>query len=113
MYPTDRSYSKDHEWISVDGEHAVVGITDFAQQELGDIVYVELPKIGAKVKAVSEIFAPLTGTVVKANESLDRNPETANQDPHGEGWYCKLQLTNPSELEGLMNAAAYEELIGG
>ena len=125
MYPTDRSYSKDHEWISVDGEHAVVGITDFAQQELGDIVYVELPKIGVQVKvgevlgtiesvkAVSEIFAPLTGTVVEANESLDGNPEAVNQDPHGEGWYCKLQLANPGELEALMDAAAYEELIGG
>ena len=125
MYPTDRSYSKDHEWITVEGDHAVVGITDFAQQELGDIVYVELPKIGAEVKAgdvlgtiesvkaVSEIFAPLTGTVVEANESLDGKPETANQDPHGEGWYCKLKLANRGELETLMDAAAYEELIGG
>ena len=125
MYPTGRSYSKDHEWITVEGDHAVVGITDFAQQELGDIVYVELPKVGAEVKAgdvlgtiesvkaVSEIFAPLTGTVVEANESLDAKPETANQDPHGEGWYCKLKLANRGELETLMDAAAYEELIGG
>jgi len=125
MYPTDRSYSKDHEWITVEGDQAVVGITDFAQQELGDIVYVELPKIGAQVKtgdvlgtiesvkAVSEIFAPLTGTVVEANESLDGNPESVNQDPHGAGWYCKLQLANPDELETLMDAAAYEKLIGG
>jgi glycine cleavage system H protein len=125
MYPTDRSYSKDHEWIAVEGDQVVVGITEFAQKELGDIVYVELPKIGAEVKAgdvlgtiesvkaVSEIFAPLTGRVVAANESLDDKPETANLDPHGEGWYCKLQLADRSELASLMDAEAYVELIGG
>ena len=125
MYPTDRRYSKDHEWIVVDGNHAVIGITDFAQQELGDIVYVELPQAGAQVKigevlgtigsvkAVSEIFAPLGGTVVETNETLDATPETINRDPHGGGWYCKLELKDPAEIEQLMDASGYEKLIGG
>jgi len=125
MYPTDRRYSKDHEWIAVDGDTATVGITDFAQQELGDIVYVELPHAGQQVKAgdvlgtiesvkaVSEVFAPIAGTVVEGNETLDGSPETANQDPHGEGWYCKLRLSDPAEVEALMDAPGYEKLIGG
>ena len=123
MYPTDRSYSKDHEWVIVDDEIAVVGITEFAQKELGDIVYVEMPEKGRQfksgdvlgtiesVKAVSEIYAPVSGTVVEANETLDASPETANSDPHGEGWYCKIRLSNPAELERLMNAAGYQELV--
>ena len=124
MYPTDRRYSKDHEWIAVDGDRARIGITDFAQKELGDIVYVELPQSGSQVKAgdvlgtiesvkaVSEIFAPLSGTVVEANEALDAAPESVNSDPHGEGWYCTLQLSDSSELESLMDAAAYEGSLG-
>ena len=125
MYPKDRRYSKDHEWIAIDGEQAVLGITDFAQQELGDIVYVELPQPGQEVrvgdvlgtiesvKAVSEIFAPLAGTVVEGNAKLDENPQSVNQDPHGEGWYCKLKLADPVAAEELMDAEGYLELIGG
>ncbi len=122
MYPTDRKYSKEHEWIKIDGDTATVGITDFAQKELGDIVYVELPEKGKQVgkddvlgtiesvKAVSEIFAPVSGTVVEANEALDGSPETVNEDPHEAGWYCKLQLSDPGELEGLLDAEAYRQL---
>ncbi len=124
MYPTDRRYSKEHEWIVVDGDSVTIGITDFAQQELGDIVYVELPQAGQEVKAgdvmgtiesvkaVSEIFAPLGGKVVEGNEGLDTTPETVNSDPHGKGWYCKMELSDPSEIETLMDAAGYEKLIG-
>ncbi len=125
MYPTDRRYSKDHEWITVDGDEAVLGITDFAQKELGDIVYVELPRTGQQVKvgdvigtiesvkAVSEILAPVGGTVVDANQSLDGQPETVNDDPHGAGWYCKLKLVDPAEVDGLLDAKAYGKLIEG
>jgi len=123
MYPTDRRYSKDHEWIAVDGQVALVGITDFAQQELGDIVYVELPQNGQQVKvgdvlgtiesvkAVSEILAPVAGTVVDANQELDGKPETVNEDPHGSGWYCKLQLADAAEVDSLLDAEAYQKLI--
>jgi glycine cleavage system H protein len=125
MYPTDRRYSKDHEWIVVEGEEAVIGITDFAQQELGDIVYVELPQVGQEVKAgdvvgtiesvkaVSEIFAPVAGTVLEGNQALDETPEAVNQDPHGNGWYCKLRLADPAELETLLDADGYQKLLGG
>ncbi len=121
MYPTDRHYSKEHEWIQVDGGEATLGITDFAQDQLGDIVYVELPEVGARleagdvlgtiesVKAVSEIYSPVSGKVTAANAELDANPELVNSDPHGRGWYCKVQLAEPAEIEGLMEAAAYEE----
>jgi glycine cleavage system H protein len=123
MYPTDRLYSKDHEWVVVKDDQAVIGITDFAQQELGDIVYVELPQTGQQVrmgevlgtiesvKAVSEIFAPLGGTVVEANQALDASPESVNQDPHGDGWYCKLELADTAEVEKLLDASGYEQLI--
>lgn len=123
MYPTDWRYSKDHEWIRLDGDSVQIGITDFAQQELGDIVYVELPEAGTEVKAgdtlgtiesvkaVSEIFAPVSGTVESANESLDEAPESINQAPHGDGWYCTIKLANASELDDLMDAASYEKLI--
>ncbi len=122
MYPTDRRYSEDHEWIAVDGEVAVVGITDFAQQELGDIVYVELPASGQQVKAgdvlgtiesvkaVSEILAPVAGTVVDSNQELDAKPEAVNEDPHGSGWYCKLRLANAAEVDSLLDAEAYQKL---
>ena len=123
MYPTDWRYSKDHEWIRLDGDSVQIGITDFAQQELGDIVYVELPEAGTEVKAgdtlgtiesvkaVSEIFAPVSGTVESANESLDEAPESINEAPHGDGWYCTIKLANASELDDLMDAASYEKLI--
>jgi glycine cleavage system H protein len=124
MYPTDRHYSKEHEWVAVDGDTARVGITDFAQQELGDIVYVELPEPGLEVrvgevlgtiesvKAVSEIYAPLGGVVVNANESLDGRPELVNSDPHGDGWYCTLRIADPDEVGALMDAEAYVKTIG-
>ncbi len=123
MYPTDRHYSKDHEWIQVDGETATIGITEFAQSELGDIVYVELPEKGKQVqqgdvlgtiesvKAVSEIYAPLTGTVAETNEALDDRPEAVNADAHGEGWYCKMTIGEPGEVDALMDATAYEESV--
>jgi len=123
MYPTDRRYSKEHEWLS-DGDEAMLGITDFAQAELGDIVYVELPEAGTEfktgdvlgtiesVKAVSEIFAPVAGTVVEPNAALDTAPETINSDPHGDGWYCKIRPADAAEVAALMDAAAYTELIG-
>ena len=122
MFPTDRKYTKEHEWIRADGETATLGITEFAQRELGDIVFVELPEkdkqvareevLGTieSVKAVAEVFAPASGTVVEVNADLDGSPELLNQDPHDKGWYCKLQLSDPSELDGLMDAAAYEKL---
>ena len=124
MYPTDRRYSKDHEWIVVEGEKATIGVTDFAQGELGDIVYVELPEVGSQaksgeslgtvesVKAVSEIFAPLAGTVLEGNPTLDDTPETVNQDPHGDGWYCRLRLADPAEIEKLLDADGYDKLLG-
>ena len=123
MYPTDWRYSKDHEWIRLDGDSVQIGITDFAQQELGDIVYVELPESGTEVKAgdtlgtiesvkaVSEIFAPVSGTVESANEALDEAPESINKAPHGDGWYCTIKLADASELDKLMDAASYEKLI--
>ena len=123
MYPTDWRYSKDHEWIRPDGDSVQIGITDFAQQELGDIVYVELPESGTEVKAgdtlgtiesvkaVSEIFAPVSGTVESANEALDEAPESINKAPHADGWYCTIKLADTSELDELMDAASYEKLI--
>jgi glycine cleavage system H protein len=123
MYPTDWRYSKDHEWVRRDGDAVQIGITEFAQEELGDIVYVELPETGREikagdtlgtiesVKAVSEIFAPVSGTVESANESLDESPETVNTDPHGDGWYCTIRLSNPGELDELLDADGYQKLI--
>ena len=123
MVPTDLRYSKEHEWIRVEDGVATLGITDFAQQELGDIVYVELPETGASfeqgqvlgtvesVKAVSEIYAPLGGEVVEVNAALTDTPETLNSDPHGEGWLCKLRVGDAAQVDTLMDAAAYEQLI--
>jgi glycine cleavage system H protein len=124
MYPADRRYSKDHEWVAVEGDRARIGITDFAQQELGDIVYVELPASGREVragdvlgtiesvKAVSEIYAPVGGVVVERNDALGERPETVNADPHGAGWYCTLRMDDPSAAGALLDAAAYGELVG-
>ena len=122
-YPTQFKYSKDHEWIQVKGDVATVGITDYAQHELGDVVFVELPAVGAKVtsgktfgsvesvKAVSEIYAPASGEVTEANGALVKQPEAINTDPHGAGWLIKVKLANPAELGALMDAAAYEAFI--
>jgi len=122
-YPKDRRYTKEHEWMDVKGDLATIGITDHAQHELGDVVFVELPKPGAKVetgksfgtvesvKAVSEIYAPAAGEVIEANGELQNAPEKINSDPHGAAWLIKVRLTTAAELSGLMDAAAYEAYI--
>jgi glycine cleavage system H protein len=122
-YPTQYRYTKDHEWIDVKGDAATIGITDYAQAELGDVVFVELPAVGAaitsgktfgsieSVKAVSELFAPATGAVTEANTALKDKPETVNTDPHGAAWLIKVKLSNPAEINTLMDAAAYQTFI--
>jgi len=123
MYPSHLRYTKEHEWLLVSGETGTLGITDFAQKELGDIVYVELPEVGKQVspgdtlgtiesvKAVSEVYAPVGGTVVEVNGALSDKPETVNSDPHGGGWICRLRLADPGEAERLLDASAYRELV--
>lgn len=122
-YPTQYRYTKDHEWIETKGDMATIGITDYAQHELGDVVFVELPAKGASletgktfssvesVKAVSEIYAPASGHVMEANTLLQNKPETINSDPHGGGWLVKVKLSNPAEVNGLMDAAGYEAYV--
>ncbi len=122
-YPSDYRYTNEHEWVRIEGDVATVGITDYAQHELGDVVYVELPKPGAKlnagqsfgtvesVKAVSDIYAPVSGEVTEVNSALTSTPETVNKDPHGAAWLIKLKLSSSAELSKLMNAAAYEAFI--
>ena len=124
MYPENLRYTKEHEWVLVEGDTATVGITDHAQKELGDIVYVDLPKAGASVqagktlgsvesvKAVSDIYSPLTGEVAEINELLSSAPEKLNEDPHGAAWLVRLKLTAPEEAGQLMNAADYQVYIG-
>jgi len=119
--PDDLHYSKDHEWVRVEGNIAVVGITDYAQDSLGDVVYVELPKAGDEfaanesfgsvesVKAVSEVFSPVSGEIVGINEALADEPEMVNQDPYGKGWMIRVQLSNPGEVDSLLTAAEYED----
>ena len=121
--PEDLHYSKDHEWVRVDGDQAIIGITDYAQNSLGDVVYVELPKADDEfaanesfgsvesVKAVSEVFTPVTGVVVKINESLADEPETVNSDPYGDGWLIRIRMTNPSERDDLLDVAAYKQVL--
>ena len=123
MYPDDYRYTKEHEWIKKENSEAIVGITTYAQKELGDIVYVELPAIGKKfamgeafgsiesVKAVSEIYAPLEMEIVSVNSTVGDQPELINQDPHGKGWLVKVKLGNNSDLDSLLSASEYEELI--
>ncbi len=122
-YPTKYRYTKDHEWIDATGETATIGITDYAQQELGDVVFVELPAAGGQVtagktfgsvesvKAVSELYSPANGSVIEANSALQAKPETINTDPHGTGWLVKVKLVSPADLNSLMDAAAYEAYI--
>lgn len=122
MYPSELKYTKDHEWIKVDGGHASVGITDFAQRQLGDVVFVELPDVGRQlkqgeafgtiesVKAVSELFAPVSGEVVAVNTDLGSHPEAVNAKPH-EAWMIRLRPSNSSEMAGLLDAAGYSELV--
>jgi glycine cleavage system H protein len=121
-YPTDRKYTKEHEWIQTNGNAATIGITDYAQQSLGDIVFVETPKAGAEltagkpfgtvesVKAVSDLFAPASGTVNEVNAELATSPENVNKDPHG-SWMVKITLKNPGELDRLLSAADYEKFV--
>lgn len=121
--PAELKYTKDHEWAKVDGNLVVVGITDYAQDHLGDVVMVELPKVGQAVtahkafgtvespKSVSDLFAPVSGKVTRINGALDDNPEKVNQDCYGDGWICELEVSDPSELAALLDAAAYEAFL--
>jgi glycine cleavage system H protein len=123
-FPENLKYTKDHEWVKIDGQTATVGITDFAQGELGDIVYVEIESKGEDldhevvfgtveaVKTVSDLFMPLSGTVLEVNPSLQSNPECVNKDPYGEGWMIKIQIKNPAELTSLLSVADYKALVG-
>ncbi len=122
--PAELKYTKDHEWIKIDGDVATVGITDFAQSELGDIVYVEVDTLDEElekeavfgtveaVKTVSDLFLPLTGEIIEFNESLEDEPEKVNSDPYGDGWMVKIRFTNPDEVEELLSDADYKELVG-
>jgi glycine cleavage system H protein len=123
-FPEELKYSKDHEWIRVEGDYGIIGITAFAQGELGDIVYVDINTIGKTlaqeavfgsveaVKTVSDLFMPVSGEVLEQNTALDNTPEAVNNDPYGTGWMVKIKITNPSELDALMDSAAYRQLIG-
>jgi len=121
-FPANLRYTKDHEWIRLDGNIATIGITDFAQSELGDIVYVDIAagqSLQAEdvfgtveaVKTVSDLFAPVAGTIIEINPALEKQPELVNTDPYGEGWMIKVTVNNPAEVNGLMDAAAYQNLI--
>lgn len=121
--PANLKYTKDHEWISVDGDVATIGITDFAQSELGDIVFVEIETVGETldqeevfgsveaVKTVSDLFMPVSGEIIEFNTALESNPEAVNSNAYGEGWMIKVKMTNTSELDGLLDAAAYQALV--
>lgn len=122
--PANLKYTRDHEWVSVDGDVATVGITDFAQSELGDIVYVEIETVGESidheevfgsveaVKTVSDLFMPISGEIIEFNENLESNPESVNSDPYGEGWMIKVKMSDTSELDGLMSSEEYADHIG-
>jgi glycine cleavage system H protein len=123
--PDDLRYSTDHEWIRVEGGRVTIGITDYAQDALGDVVFVDLPEVGAIVeasasisevestKSVSDIYAPVSGTIAEVNADLGDAPERLNEDPYGEGWICVIELTDPSQVDGLLTAADYRELVEG
>ena len=123
--PADLLYSSDHEWIAVDGSRARIGITDYAQDALGDVVYVQAPTLGAKVsagdsfsevestKSVSDIYAPVSGTVVAVNDELANTPDAPNSDPYGAGWICEIEMSNPADVDGLLDATGYQALIDG
>lgn len=122
--PSELKYTKDHEWIKIDGDIATVGITDFAQGELGDIVYVEVETVGEEleqeevfgtveaVKTVSDLFLPLTGEIVEFNEDLESDPELVNSDPYGKGWMVKIKISDESQIDSLLSADGYKEVIG-
>jgi len=121
--PADLKYTKEHEWIKVDGNKAAIGITDYAQGELGDVVFVELPAVGSEVKAmesfgtieavkaVSDLFSPICGRVIEVNEILEDNPMVVNRDPYGDGWMIKVEMNDSSELEALLSAEDYRSLV--
>ena len=123
-FPSELKYTKDHEWIRIEGNEAIIGITDFAQRELGDIVYIDINTIGNEVsqndvfgtveavKTVSDLFMPVSGTVLEVNSKLDSNPELVNQDPYGEGWMVKVTLASPSDTESLLSAEDYKSVVG-
>ena len=123
-FPAALKYTKDHEWIKVDGNDAYIGITEFAQRELGDIVYIDIPSVGKEiakdevfgtveaVKTVSDLFMPVTGTINEVNPALDKQPELVNSDPYGEGWMVKITLQNPADVDGLLSADSYKSLVG-
>lgn len=123
-FPENLKYTKDHEWVKIEGDTGTIGITDYAQGELGDVVFVELPAIGKTlkqndsfgtieaVKAVSDLYAPISGSVVEINKELEKTPETVNKDPYNAGWMVKIKLSNSAETAGLLDAAAYKALIG-
>ncbi|MFQ6083935.1 MAG: glycine cleavage system protein GcvH [Candidatus Aminicenantia bacterium] len=125
MYPEEYYYTRNHEWVHVQGNTGIVGITDFAQTQLGDVVYVELPKIGThlkshqsigvieSVKAVADVYSPVSGEVIEVNEDLIDSPELVNQDPHQKGWIMKIKIADEEELQKLMTAAEYEKFIEG
>lgn len=125
MVPGDRKYTQEHEWIMVDGGNGTVGVTEFAAHELGDIVFVELPSVGStfkqgdavgtieSVKAVADLYLPVSGEVVAVNDAVSGSPELLNSDPFGQGWLVKVKLSAPAELDALLDAAAYGELLGG
>ena len=123
-FPAGLKYTKDHEWIKVDGDTALVGITDFAQRELGDIVYIDISSVGKEVtkdevfgsveavKTVSDLFMPVTGTITEINPALDKSPELVNSDPYGDGWMVKLIISDASQIDGLLSAESYQSLVG-
>jgi glycine cleavage system H protein len=125
MYPNDFYYTKEHEWIKVEGDEGLVGITDFAQHQLGDIIFVELPQVGAElathqsigvvesVKSVSDVYSPVAGRVVAVNDGLAEAADLLNKDPHGKGWMVRLKIKDKKELEGLMKASEYEKFLEG
>jgi glycine cleavage system H protein len=124
MYPENFRYTKEHEWVRVEGDTGVVGLTDYAQEQLGDIVYVDLPKVGTRlelgkslgsvesVKAVSDIYSPVSGEVVEVNETLATAPEKLNTDPHGDAWLVKIKLSAPGEIQQLLSAGDYQKFVG-
>jgi glycine cleavage system H protein len=123
-FPSELKYTKDHEWVRVEGNEAFIGITDFAQRELGDIVYIDINTVGDEiskdeifgtveaVKTVSDLYMPVTGTVLEVNTALNDNPELVNSDPYGEGWMVKASVSDASQIDGLLNADAYQALVG-
>lgn len=123
-FPADLKYTKDHEWIRVEGDEATIGITEFAQRELGDIVFIEIPTVGDEVaanevfgtveavKTVSDLFMPITSTVLSVNDKLDGSPELVNTDPYGDGWIVKVKIGDANDLDNLLSAEAYQELVG-